>query len=43
MLGYEIGCVMMEATITIEKLMEALKHKPLIVMDNPSQLKITWE
>ena len=43
MLRYETGCGMMETTIAIEKLIEALKHKPLTVMDNPPQLKITWE
>lgn len=39
MLGYETGCDMMEATITIEKLIETLKHKPLTVIDNPPQIK----
>ena len=39
----ETGCGMMEATVAIEKLIEALKNKPLIVMDNPPQLKIIWE
>ena len=34
---------MMEATAAIEKLIEALKRKPLTVMDNPPRLKITWE
>lgn len=43
MLRYETGCGMMEATIAIEKLIDVLKHKPLTVMDNPPQLKITWE
>lgn len=43
MLRYETGCGMMEANIAIDKLMEALKHKPLTVMDNPPHLKITWE
>ena len=33
---------MMEATAAIEKLIEALKRKPLTVMDNPPRLKITW-
>ena len=31
----------MEATIAIDKLIEALKHKPLPIMDNPPQIKIT--
>ena len=39
----ETGCGVMEATTAIEKLIEALKNKPLTVMDNPPQLKITWE
>lgn len=39
----ETGCGIMEATIAIEKLIEALKNKPLIIMDNPSQIKIIWE
>lgn len=39
----ETGCGMMEATAAIEKLIEALKSKPLTVMDNPPRLKITWE
>lgn len=39
----ETGCGAMEATVAIEKLIEALKNKPLTVMDNPPQLKITWE
>lgn len=39
----ETGCGAMEANVAIEKLIEALKNKPLIVMDNPPQLKITWE
>lgn len=39
----ETGCGMMEANAAIEKLIEALKHKPLVIMDNPPQIKITWE
>lgn len=39
----ETGCGIMEATIAIEKLIEALKNKPLTIMDNPLQIKITWE
>lgn len=39
----ESGCGMMAATAAIEKLIEALKSKPLTVMDNPPRLKITWE
>jgi ribosomal protein L7/L12 len=39
----ETGCGLMEATIAIEKLIEVLKHRPLIIMDNPPRIKITWE
>lgn len=43
MLRYETGCGMMEASVAIDKLIKALKNRPLLVMDNPPQLKITWE
>ena len=43
MLRRETGCGIMEAIITIEKLIEVLKNKPLTIMDNPRQIKITWE
>lgn len=43
MLRYETGCGMMEANIAIDKLIKALKNRPLVVMDKPSHLKITWE
>lgn len=39
-LEYEPGCVPMEATIAIEKLIEASKNRPLVVMDKSSQLKL---
>ena len=39
----ETGCGIMEAIIAIEKLIEVLKNKPLTILDNPSQIKITWE
>lgn len=39
----ETGCGMMEASAAIDKLIEALKNRPLVVMDKPSYLKITWE
>lgn len=39
----ETGCGMMEANVAIEKLIEALKNKPLTVMDNPPHIKIIWE
>ena len=42
-LRQETGCGMMEANVAINKLIEALKHKPLLVMDNPYSMKITWE
>ena len=43
MLGYEIGCGLMEANIAIDNLIKALKNRPLVIMDKPSYLKITWE
>ena len=39
----ETGCGLMEASTAIDKLIEALKNRPLPVMDKPSYLKITWE
>ena len=39
----ETGCGLMEANAAISKLIEALKHKPLLVMDKPYHMKITWE
>jgi ribosomal protein L7/L12 len=39
----ETSCGLKEASDTIDKLIEALKHKPLQIMDNPTYLKITWE
>ena len=39
----ETGCGMMEASAAIDKLIEALKNRPPVVMDNPPCLKITWE
>lgn len=43
MLRHETGCGMMEASVAIDKLIDALKNRPLLVMDKPSYLKITWE
>ena len=43
MLRYETGCGLMEANVAIDKLIKALKNRPLLVMDNPPRLKITWE
>lgn len=42
-LEYEPGCVPMESTIAIEKLIEASKNRPLVIIDKPSHLKITQE
>lgn len=39
----ETGCGLMEASIAIDKLIESMKNRPPIVMDNPSHLKNTWE
>lgn len=41
MLRYETECGLMEANIAIDKLIKALKNRPLVVMDKPSHLKIT--
>ena len=43
MLRHETGCGLMEASAAIDKLIEVLKNRPLIVMDKPPYLKITWE
>lgn len=39
----ETGCGLMEADVAINELIEALKHKPLFVMDKLYHMKITWE
>ena len=39
----ETGCGLMEAIGAIEKLIEVLKNRPLTILDNPPQIKITWE
>ena len=39
----ETSCGLKEASDAIDKLIEALKHKPLYIMDKPAYLKITWE
>lgn len=39
----ETGCGLIEANDAINKLIEALKHKPLLVMDKHYHIKITWE
>ena len=43
MLRHETGCGLMEASVAIDELIKALKNRPLLVMDKPSHLKITWE
>ena len=42
-LRQETGCGLMEANVAINKLIETLKHKPLLVMDKPFHMKIIWE
>ena len=39
----ETGCGLMEASTALDKLIGALKRRPMLVLDNPYQLKITWE
>lgn len=43
MMRNETGCGLMEASVAIDKLIKAFKNRPLLVMDNPAYLKITWE
>lgn len=43
MLGYEPGCVPMEASVVIDKLIKTRKNRPLLVMNKQPYLKITWE
>lgn len=38
----ETGCGMMGASMAFDKLLLALRCRP-VVMDNPYKLKITWE
>ena len=40
---HETGCGLAEASMTIDKLIKALKNRLLFVMDKPVYLKITWE
>ena len=42
-LRQETGCGLIEANDAINKLIEALKHKPSLVMDKHYHMKITWE
>lgn len=39
----ETGCGLMEASVAIDKLIEAFKNKPSLVMDKAKYLKIAWE
>ena len=39
----ETSCGLKEASDAIDKLIEAIKHKPLYIMDKPAYLKIAWE
>lgn len=43
MMRHETGCGLMEASAAIDKLIEAFKNRPLLVMDKPMYLKINWE
>ena len=43
MLRRETGCGLMEASVAIDKLIKALKNRPLLAMDKPVCLKIAWE
>ena len=43
MIRHETGCGLTEASVAIDKLIEAFKNRPLLVMDKPVYLKITWE
>ena len=38
----ETGCGIHDAGLYFDKLVEAIKHRPLLVMDNPYKLKISW-
>lgn len=39
----ETSCGLKEASDAIDKLIEALKHKPLYIMDNPSVIECIWK
>jgi len=39
----ETGCGLKEAEVGLNKLLYALKNKPMVVMDKPSELVITWK
>ena len=39
----ETACGLMEASVSFDKLIEALKHKPSTIMDKTQVIKIIWE
>ena len=43
MMRHETGYGLKEASVAIDKLIEAFKNRPLLVMDKPMYLKIAWE
>ena len=43
MMRHETGCGLMEASVAIDKLIKALKNRPLCIMDKAMYLKIAWE
>ena len=45
LLRKETACGLMTASKALDKLIEALKHQPPVVMDSPNcyRLTITWE
>ena len=43
MMRHETGCGLAEASVAIDKLIEAFKNRPLRVMDKAMYLKIAWE
>lgn len=38
----ETGCGLKEAEIGLNKLLDALKNKPMTVLDKPSEMVIFW-
>lgn len=43
MMRHETGCGLAEASVAIDKLIEALKNRPITCLDKSMYLKITWE
>ena len=43
MMRHETGYGLKEASVAFDKLIEAFKNRPLLVMDKPMYLKIAWE